>query len=72
MNEQAFLKGGKMTDLEIRQYFLDGKEGKRFVKDHEDQNPDEVLEILLKQSNIGDLFNKALKRKISELRGAIE
>lgn len=51
--------------------FLDGKVGEKFLKDHEDQSPDEVFEILMKQSNIGDLFNKALKKKISEMRGAI-
>ncbi|MBA7611827.1 hypothetical protein ES703_19058 [subsurface metagenome] len=49
--------------------FLDGKEGKKFLEDHEGENPDEVFEILLKQSNIGTLFNKALSKKIDELRG---
>lgn len=51
--------------------FMDGKAGRKFIEDHEDKNPDQLLEILMKESNLGKLFNAALRKKISELRGVI-
>ena len=51
--------------------FLDGKAGRKFIEHYEGKTPDELFDILMKQSNIGGLFNQALKKKIDQLRGAI-
>lgn len=52
--------------------FLNSKGGKKFVKEHEGKSPAEMLEILLDKSNLGKLYNQALKKKISELRGEVQ
>lgn len=51
--------------------FLDSEEGKEFIKAHEDLNPDEIFNILMNNSNLGKLYNKALKRKLDHLRGSV-
>lgn len=52
--------------------FLDSEAGRKFVEDHKEQSPNEVFEILIKESNLVNLYNYALKKKIDELRGAVQ
>ncbi len=51
--------------------FLDSEEGKEFIKEHEDLNPDKIFNILMNNSNLGKLYNKALKRKLDQMRGSV-
>ncbi|MBA7653197.1 hypothetical protein ES703_61041 [subsurface metagenome] len=52
--------------------FFAGKEGQEFLEEHKGENPDDVYEIFMKHSNVQELFNVALKKKIDQLRGAVE
>lgn len=52
--------------------FLDSREGKKFVKEHEGKSPDEMLEILLDKSNLGKLYQEAIKKQIRKMRGEVQ
>lgn len=52
--------------------FLDSEPGQRFLKGHEDKTPDEIFEIMVRESNLAKLYNIALKKKMRVLEGAVE
>jgi len=51
--------------------FLDSDSSK-FIREHEGLSPDEIFEILLKHSNIAELYSVALKSKLDSMRGKVE
>jgi len=51
--------------------FLETKEGLEFVKKYEGKSAEEAAKILIEGSNLGQLLNEQIKKKISQLRGAV-
>jgi len=106
--EKGFFEGKKMSDDEIKEYFLkkagsrigdfdketqriikeledfkaawlkktiskflDSPPGKKFIEEHKNQDPDKAFEILLRYTNIAELYNLALEKKIAAMRGKV-
>lgn len=51
--------------------FLDSAKGQAFLKEHEGENPEEVLEIMISKSNLEGLYSAQIKEQIERLRGKV-
>lgn len=52
--------------------FLDSDQGKIFLEEHREEDPKEILKIMLAKTNLGTLWAKARSNKIAVLKGKVE